>query len=158
MTRKEFQKKRKQLWDEMKSLEDEYINTNQLYKKGDVIKVSFRWGSETVVKYCVIVCVKIGTNIGHNILPYSPLDGDITYVAKYADFEDDKLDIKIKPEFCPLDNLNGSGECVYFTVCGYQFRLEELETISMEVVGNVTNTKNKITEDAHKMQQNKLQD
>lgn len=144
MTRKEFQKKRKQLWVKMKSLEDEYINTNQLYKKGDIIKVSFPWGSKTVVKYCVIVCVKMGTNVDYNILQYDPLDGEITYVARYADFEDDKLDIKIQSEYCPLDNLNGNGKCeVYYTVCGYQFRFEELETISMEVVGNVTNTNTK---------------
>lgn len=142
MTRKEFQKKRKQLWDEIKSLEEEFINTNQLYKKGDVIKVSFPRGiDETVVKYCVIVCVKIGTNIGHNILQYNPLDGEIIYVAKYADFEDGESDIKIQPEFCPLDNLNGNGEDVYFNVCGYQFTPKELKKISMEVVGNVTNTK-----------------
>lgn len=141
MTRKEFQKKRKQLWVEMKSLEEEFINTNQLYKEGDVIKVSFPWGSKTVVRYCVIVCVKIGTNLGHNILQYDPLDGDIVYVARYADFEDGNSDIKIQATFCPLDNLNGNGEVVYFNVCGYLFRPEELKTISMEVVGNVTNTK-----------------
>ena len=137
MTREEFEKKRKQLWDEIKSLEEEYICSNALYKEGDVIKISFPWGSKTVVRHCAIVCVKMGTNVGWNILQYNPLDGGITYIAKYADFENGEWKlIERETQYCPLDILNGaSGK--FFNVCGYQFNGDELNTISMEVVGKM---------------------
>ena len=123
MTTEEYIQRKRELLKGISKLNAEYLKSCSRYGVGDVLMVTFPWGSRQVIKHCVITHVDVNDF------------GRLYYNARFAYRDGDEW----QKEFgacsaCFLDNLNGT-RSRYFNVCGYQFRDHELYTISMKVVG-----------------------
>lgn len=123
MTMEDYIQRKKKLLKEIGDLNAEYLKSHSKYRVGDVLMVTFPWGSRQVTKHCTIVHVAVNDF------------GSMYYSAKFAYRDGEEWQKEFGAgSVCLLDNLNGTRNR-YFNVCGYQFRDHELDAISMTVVG-----------------------
>lgn len=127
MTHEQYVKKVKELEYELRNVTSQYILTNQIYKPGDILEISFKYFGKDIKRTCKIINVypaptyEFGTHFGN--WP----KGKLEYFARYY-FRNNNGEL-IEGEVCPLGDYSNS-----ISLCGYHLSGIDPKLVKIKVI------------------------